>query len=178
MKVMRRNAVARAAAAAVLALGLGLATGARADEGDEPTPWDRGRVSLSLALASEDAFGHSYFLAGVGVGYYVLDGLEVGLDGTHWFGDDPSISMLSPQVRYVAVPLRWPVLPYVGGFYTHYFIGSPFEDFDTIGARVGLLYHQGGGLVVGIGGIAERIISDCNEDCTSIYPELSFGFSF
>jgi hypothetical protein len=166
-------------ACACLAFALfGASRLAHADDGEAPTPWDRGRISLSITLASEDAFDESYFLVGAGVGYFVLTGLEVGLDGVHWFGGDPGISVLSPQLRYVAVPLGWPLLPYVGAFYTHYFIGDPFEDFDTVGARLGAVYHQGSGLIVGVGGIAERIVSDCNDDCTSIYPEVSVGFSF
>jgi hypothetical protein len=173
---MGRNA-AFAAAALGASLVLGAST-ARADDGEARTPWDRGRIAISLSLGSEEAFGDDYFLVGAGVGYFVLDGLEVGVDGVRWFGGDPGISVVSPGLRYVAVPLGWPVLPYVGGFYTHYFIGGPFEDFDTVGARLGLVLHRGGGLILGGGAIAERIVSDCNEDCTSIYPELSVGFTF
>lgn len=150
---------------------------ARADDG-VPTPWDRGSIAVSFGVASQEAFDEDYFHVGAGIGYFVADGLELGFDGAHWFGGDPGISLASPHVRYVAVPLGWPLLPYVGGFYAHYFIGDPFDDFDTIGGRFGALYHQGGGLVVGVGGAVERVVSDCNDDCTSIYPEVSIGFSF
>lgn len=171
----------RNAALAAAGLGVSLLLGpsaARAEPGPDGTPWGRGRIALSLSVGSEEAFGDDYLLVGAGVGYFVLDGLEIGLDGVRWFGGDPGISVVSPGLRYVAVPLGWPVLPYVGGFYTHYFIGGAFDDFDTVGARVGLVLHRGGGLVVGVGAIAERIVSDCDEDCTSIYPELSIGFTF
>ena len=173
---MGRNA-AFAAASLAASLALGAST-ARADDGGEPTPWDRGRVALSLSIGSQEAFADDYLLVGAGVGYFVLDGLELGLDGVRWFGGDPGITVASPGLRYVAVPLGWPVLPYVGGFYTHYFIGGPFDDLDTVGARVGFVLHRGGGLVLGVGAIAERIVSDCDEDCASIYPELSIGFTF
>jgi hypothetical protein len=173
---MGRNAALSAAAlGASLVLGDGIA---RADDDQARTPWDRGRIALSLSIGSEEAFADDYLLVGAGVGYFVLDGLEIGLDGVRWFGGDPGISVVSPGLRYVAVPLGWPVLPYAGGFYTHYFIGAPFEDFDTVGARVGLVLHRGGGLVLGVGGVAERIVSDCDEGCTSLYPELSIGFTF
>lgn len=172
---MGRNAALTASLGASLVLGPSTAA---ADDGEARTPWDRGRIALSLSLGSEEAFGDDYFLVGAGVGYFVLDGLEVGLDGVRWFGGDPGISVVSPGLRYVAVPLGWPVLPYVGAFYTHYFIGGPFDDFDTVGGRLGLVLHRGGGLVLGVGVIAERIVSDCDEDCTSIYPELSIGFTF
>jgi len=173
---MRRYGFHLVAAALVLASS----APARAQDGEEsePTPWDRGSISLSLALSTQDSFGDSYFVVGAGAAYFFLPGLAVGLQGVQWFGGDPDVTVVSPDVRYVAVPLRWPLLPYVGGFYTHYFIGDPFADADTLGARLGLLYHQGGGLVVGVGAAFERFVSDCNDDCSALYPEVSVGFTF
>jgi len=180
--VMRRNdsklAAALLAAALVGGPGPGSSTAHAQDEESESTPWDQGSIGLSIVLASQDAFGDSYIVVGAGVGYYFLPGLEVGLQGVQWFGGDPSVTVVSPELRYVAVPLGWPLLPYVGGFYTHYFIGDPFADADSVGTRLGLMYHQGGGLIVGVGAAFERFVSECSDDCSTIYPEISVGFTF
>jgi hypothetical protein len=168
------------AGALVLLVLFAAASVAHADDedGKEPTPWDQGSISLSIMLASEQSFDDSYFLVGLGAGYFVLDGLELGLEGVQWFGGDPSVTVVRPQARYVVTPLGWPLLPYLGGFYTHYFVGDPFADLDTVGARLGAVFNQGGGFIIGGGAVAERIVSECDDECTSIYPEISVGFTF
>jgi len=179
--VMRPNDSRLAPVAAALVAGLlgpGSST-ARAQEGEsESTPWDQGSIAVSIVLASQEAFDTSYIAIGAGAGYYVLPGLEVGLQGVKWFGGFPSVTVVSPEVRYVAVPLGWPLLPYVGGFYTHYFRADPYADFDSVGARLGLMYHPGEGLIAGVGGAFERFVSECFDDCSTIYPEISVGFNF
>jgi hypothetical protein len=175
---MRRNARPLSALVLVSAV-IGFTAGtARAQDDEEPTPWDQGSVSLSLVVSTQDSFGDDYFVAGAGAGYYVLPGLELGGSAVRWFGGDPGITQVSPHVRYVAVPLGWPLLPYVGAFYTHFFIEDAPPDEDTVGARLGLLWHQGTGLVFGVGAAFERFVSDCNDDCSTVYPEVTVGFSF
>ncbi|MBS1124629.1 MAG: hypothetical protein H6Q90_6857, partial [Deltaproteobacteria bacterium] len=115
---------------------------------------------------------------GLGVGYFVLDGLEVGLGALHQFGDGPSISQLSPSLRYVAQPLvgRSPLIPYTGVFYRHWFIGSALADVDTVGARAGLLYVSGQ-FVLGLGVVVERTVSTCDADCVQVYPDFTISLS-
>lgn len=175
---MRRNAASLAAAVLASTLLLSRTALAQDEEEREPTPWDQGHISLAIVVSSQDSFGDSYFVVGGGAGFFVVDGLELGGRVVRWFGGDPGITELSPHVRYVAVPLGWPLLPYAGAFYTHYFIEDIFPDADTVGARLGMLYHQGGGLTVGVGAAYERFVSDCEDDCSTIYPEVSVGFSF
>ncbi len=175
---MRRNAAPLAAAVLAATLLTAAGTARAQDEEPEPTPWDQGHIGLSIALSSQDSFGDSYFVAGAGAGFFVLRGLELGGSVVRWFGGEPGITVVSPHVRYVAVPLGWPLLPYVGAFYTHYIIDDAFADADTVGTRLGMLYHQGGGLIVGVGAAFERFVSECDDDCSTIYPEVSVGFSF
>jgi hypothetical protein len=175
---MRRNARPLAALVLVCAIGLAAGTARAQDDDEEPTPWDQGSISLSLVVSTQDSFGDDYFVAGAGAGYFVLPGLELGGGVVRWFGGDPGITQVSPHVRYVAVPLRWPVLPYVGAFYTHFFLDDGLADADTVGTRAGLLWHQGTGLVFGVGAAFERFVSDCNDDCSTVYPEVTVGFSF
>ena len=162
---------------------LGLATPARADDPapDEPpplkTPFDRGKFSLSAGGGSQTLLGSSYFAVGASAGYFVLDGVEIGLGALHEFGSGPSISKLTPMLEYVAQPLvgKSPVIPYVATFYNHWFIGGQ-SDVDTVGGRAGLLYVSGQ-LVLGLGAAYERIVSACVMDCSSIYPDFTISLA-
>jgi hypothetical protein len=143
-----------------------------------PTPFDRGKVGLSIGGGSQTSLGHRYFAIGGGVGYFVLDGVELGLAGLHQFGDGPSISKLTPSLRYIAQPLvgRWPLIPYVGGFYNHWFIGDDIDDVDTVGTRGGLVFISGQ-LVLGVGVVYEHIVSTCSDDCDAIYPDFTISLA-
>ena len=153
---------------------------ARGDDTPRPTPFDRGRIGISLGGGTQTNFDTSYVWLGAGVGYFVLDGLEVELDGVHEFGNGPSISMLSPSIRYVAQPLvgSWPVIPYVGASYAHWFFGGGYGDVDTIGARAGVLYISGlrvGAIVLGLGAAYDHVLGSCITGCDSVYPDVTIG---
>src|SRR5436190_19196437 len=102
-----------------------LATPAFADDEQPPlkTPFDRGKLSLGLAGGTTSSLGYRYYLIGAGLGYFVLDGVELGAGGLVEFGDGPSIAKVTPSLRYIAQPLvgKWPVIPYVGAFYNPWF---------------------------------------------------------
>jgi hypothetical protein len=173
---------------AIAAVVFGITAGsARADEEEGEvvarerprTPFDRGRLGLSLGGGSGTAYGERYYAIGGGAGYFILDGIELGASASHQFGAGPSISKLSPSLRYIAQPLvgRSPVIPYVGAFYTHWFIGDDFVDVDAIGTRVGGVLISGS-LVIGLGIAFERIVSTCPMDgCWSIYPDFAISLS-
>jgi hypothetical protein len=76
-----------------------------AEPSTRKTPFDRGRFGLSFGAGSQTAFGARYFAVGGGAGYYVLDGVELGLGAQHQWGDGPSISRVTPSLRYVVQPL-------------------------------------------------------------------------
>lgn len=150
-----------------------------------PTPFDRGRISIAGGGGTSTTFNHHYVVIGGGVGYYVLDGVELSLHGSHQFGDFTSVSELSPQLRYVAQPLfrTSPVVPYIGVFYNHWFIGDDYNDVDTVGVRAGGLFTSGT-LMFGLGVVVEHVLTDCAEDggrCVvvddAIYPDVTFGFA-
>jgi hypothetical protein len=169
---------------ALLVLAVLCSIGQRARADDEPedkreTPFDRGRMNLGVGGGSTQAFGERYFGLGAGFGYFVLDGLELGVSALYQFGDGPSISKVAPQIRYVAQPLvgKWPLIPYVGTFYTHWFIGESFADVDAVGARGGLLYVSGH-VLLGLGVAVEKTVSECVEDCTTAYPDLTISLAF
>jgi hypothetical protein len=143
----------------------------------EYDPFARNRVQLSVFAGVSNSGTTTYGQLGVGVGYFLLDGLELGLGSDIWFGD-PTIVNLTPGLTYVfhMVPT---IKPYLGSFYRHAFI---FEatDLDSVGARAGL-YFVGGHTYVGAGVVYERWLGCENEtfvDCDEIYPEVVLAFAF
>ena len=173
--------------AALLALTL-LALGSQAsaervlllEPPPRPTPFDQGRFGLSISGGSTNNFGERYTAIGGGVGYYVLDGLQLGMSFIEEFGDGPNLFKLSPNVQYVAQPLvyKWLLVPYVGAFFNHWFVGDNFPDVNTVGGRLGLLYVGQSRIVIGGGIAVERVVSECSQDCTDIYPDFVIALSF
>ena len=140
-------------------------------------PFEQGSFSVSLRVATGGFGSDRYYVIGASTGFFVVDGLELGLTFEQWFGAEPDISKLSPHVRYVFhfVPT---VHPYLGAFYRHWFIGSNIDDVDTLGARLGFLILAGSNFVVGGGVVYEHIVSECQDDCWDIYPELIVSLMF
>lgn len=157
-----------------------VAGAAHADGGldDPPTPFDRGHIGFSVGAGELSTLGYNYLSVGAGVGYFVLDGVEIGLSAVHEFGGGPSINEVSPSLRYVARPLvrTWPVIPYAAVFYNHWFLDSGYRDVDAIGGRAGLL-RLSGRMVIGLGIAYEHTISTCTS-CDSVYPDVTLGFTF
>lgn len=148
------------------------------DEPPRVTPFDQGRFGLSFGAGSQNTLGEKYYGVAGGMGYYVLDGVELGLGTAHQWGDGPSITRLTPSLRYVAQPLvRYsPVVPYVGVFGSRYFVYEGNADVNTLGGRAGLIY-VGGSVLLGLGVAVERIVSECTEDCTSVYPDFTLSLA-
>jgi hypothetical protein len=143
------------------------------------TPFDQGRFGLSGGGGTTSAFGMRYYAVGLGATYFVLDGVGVGASTQVDWGTGPTMLRVSPELRYVAQPLvgRWPVIPYVAGYYTHWFVAERIDDVDAIGTRGGLLYISGS-IILGLGIGYEHLVSDCAVDCSTLYPDFSIGFSF
>jgi hypothetical protein len=146
---------------------------ARADE--PPMPFAQGRFRISGGGGT--TFGGGGFVLALGFGYFVLDGLEVGLDGDIWLGGDNLMGSLSPQVRYL-LPYIYPVIPYAGIFYRHIFIEKPWDDQDYFGGRLGLLISMQNRFMIGGGIVLQYALEDYGEDRFDYYPEISFNFTF
>ncbi len=73
-------------------------------------PFADGSMRLSVVVGSGYAFNESYLIVGVGFGYFVSNGLELGLDVENWSGSSPHITKVSPEIRYV-VPTSSAVKP-------------------------------------------------------------------
>jgi hypothetical protein len=146
--------------------------------------FSQGRSRFSLNGGSTGNFGNQYIFIGAGYGYFIADGLEIGLDGSYFFGDDPSIGVLSPNTRYIFWQLD-AITPYVGAFFERQFLGeyqgTDLDDIDSVGARGGIVYTAGRTFMTA--GIAYAKVLDCEEntqvqlECERIIPEFGFGFS-
>ena len=154
-----------------------------ADSGgdDSAGPFSKGSIRLTLLVGTGSTIDDTYLILGGGPGYFIVDGLEIGLDYEAWIFAEPVMHRLSPETRYVfhMIPV---IKPYIGVFYRHTFVPDDrYDDFDHVGARGGLYYvPKGGRVFVGGGAIYERLL-DCEEgallDCDEVYPEIFVGVS-
>ena len=144
------------------------------------SPFGKGAMHGSFTAGWGRSFGQDYLMVGAGLGRYIRNGMELALSYEAWFGSDPSVSKLTPEIRMVLARAQRLAIPYVGAFYRRTFIGSDIDDLNSVGARAGI-YKGGGRSYVGFGGVWEKYL-DCDEktyeDCTTFYPEGSVGVSF
>jgi len=137
-----------------------------------------GNTRLTVLIGTGSTGTDQYMILGAGVGRYLVDGLELGLDYEAWLFGEPTLHRLSPELRYVLhfVPK---LQPYVGVFYRHTFVND-YDDLDSVGARAGVIFAPGR-VVLGAGAVYERQLS-CEDgqllDCDDVYPELTVGVVF
>jgi hypothetical protein len=140
--------------------------------------FSQGRTHLFVGGGSGQDFSETYFVLSLGVSYYVIDGLGVGLAYERWTGADPGMYKITPSVQYVFQQL--PLKPYLGAFYRRTSIEN-LPDLDSVGGRAGVYFQGGRNFHVGIGGVYESYL-DCSKstyrECDSLYPEVSFTFAF
>ena len=140
--------------------------------------FDKGSSVATLSLGSGQYFSEDYFILGAGIGYYLIDGLEAGLDLDVWTGGDPSIYEVTPKLTYVYDNSSH-VKPYIGAFYNRTFIEDR-EDSNALGYRVGFYAPAGNRAHIGIG-VVHTELQDCSDSvfysCSDTYTELSFLFS-
>lgn len=140
------------------------------------TYFAQGRSRLSLYGGWGTAFNNSYFVLGAGAGYYVLRGLEVGVDGEAWMGSTPQIQKITPEIRYI-IPTNTSIFPYIGTFYRRTFY-QDLEDLDSVGGRFGVYTPMSERVYLGVGGVFERQLN-CNtqiyDHCSVVYPEFSIS---
>lgn len=103
--------------------------------------FSKGASSFGVVVGSGSAFDENYFILGAGLGYYVAQGLELGVDAQYWFSAEPEITKVTPKITYVFSPLG-SINPYVGAFYRRTFYGDgdingqSVEDLNSYGYRL------------------------------------------
>lgn len=152
---------------------------ARAADVAGTAAFHQGSLRVSLLFGGGRAFDRDYRVFGAGIGYYVVDGLEAGLEAETWQGNDPGITRVSPQLMYV-FPLGREARPYAGAFYRKSFIDG-YKDLNDAGGRAGMLFLLGGSAYLGAGLVYERHIG-CDravyDSCSEAYPELLIALIF
>ena len=142
-------------------------------------PFSQGSKRGTLILGAGQSFDESYFILGVGAGYYVLDGLEIGLNWQTWLGGDPRINQLTPEITYV-FRNKSNFDPYLGVLYRKTWI-SGFDDLSAYGGRAGVYIPMGPRFFVGVGAVYLKY-TGCSEseykDCSDVYPEFTFSIPF
>lgn len=138
----------------------------------DPGPFAAGHTRFGLMVGWGQSGNDDYLLLGLGVGYYLVNGVDIGVDGEAWLGSEPGIYKISPGIRYVAYQVPR-FKPYVGVHYRHVFVTDDFEDRDALGGRAGVYYASQAGTYIGAGVVYDRYM-DCDiGDCDDLYPEIS-----
>jgi hypothetical protein len=143
------------------------------------SPFDKGTSSVAFTLGSGSAFNDNYIILGLGYNYYLVNGLNLGIQFNLWLDGNPSVYQVAPEVNYVFYQVP-KVKPYIGAFYRRNYIEG-YDDLDAVGYRGGIYIVSGGGSYFGIGGVYSEY-QDCNEtvysDCSTTYTEVTFMLSF
>jgi hypothetical protein len=147
---------------------------------DSASPlFSAGNARLSIAFGGATAFNRDYSVFGLGAGYFVADGIEVGLDVEQWFGNSPHIEQVSPQLR-VVLNTGGKFKPYVGAFYQRTYIEN-YRDLDTVGGRAGVYVVAGRNMYFGAG-LAQDVHLNCDRtvyaSCSETFPELLIAVIF
>jgi hypothetical protein len=141
--------------------------------------FSQGRTHLVVTAGSGSAFDETYFVLGLGVSYYLINGLSVGLNYESWSGGDPTMYKITPSVQYVFHQMQ-AVKPYVGAFYRRTSVDG-LPDLDSWGGRAGVYLSAGRNFYIGAGLVYESYL-DCTKSvyrsCDSTYGEASFTVAF
>jgi hypothetical protein len=152
---------------------------ARGEIGAGTTLFARGQTRLSLTAGYGSLNDKDYAVLGLGAGYYLLDGLEAGVDGEAWLGSKPHLYTISPEARYVLFQTQQ-FKPYIGGFYKRTFYDS-LTNRDSAGARAGVISSLSDHAYLSAGLVYEHFFhcdSSVYSTCSQVYPEIGLSFSY
>jgi len=116
------------------------------------------------------AYGQTYGSANVGAGLLVRYGIAPNVELGYAFGNSPTLWSLRPGVTWY-VPVS-NVRPYLGAFYTRWFVGDGQPDQNGIGGRAGFSL----GRVISLGVTYDHAFG-CDRNCDSWTPMISAGLS-
>ncbi len=138
--------------------------------------WSLRRLRIWGTLGATFAYGEGSVSLGAGVGYFVYGGLLPTLDVGFSFGSSPTVFMLKPGVDWF-LPVPGGVVPYVGGYYAHWFVSGGFLPQDAWGVRAGLSFASVGPVTFLLGIAYERVFTNCTGTCAYWVPQVAAGFA-
>lgn len=145
--------------------------------GPDPGPFRKGRVRVGFYAGAGESFSQTYAIFGAGLGYYLFNGLEAGIDAEGWVFQSPEIWKVTPQVRYVLWQVA-PIRPYVGAFWRQTYVGDNYPDYSSWGGRAGIAVNKGGSYMA-VGLVYEKYNNYTGPgDASNVYPEIAFWLSF
>jgi len=144
--------------------------------------FQEGNVGLGIVVGSGTATTsegtQNYTLAGVGVDYFIVDDMSVGLGYMGWFGASPSLNQVTVSSTYY-LPADEKYHPYFGAFLRETFMSSGYEDYESYGAKVGLAVAFSKKSYLAIGIVQEFYANThYGDESSTTYPEIVFAFSF
>ena len=142
--------------------------------------FEKSRSSVGVVAGTSYSYGNQYTILGVGVDYFLANGLSVGVGYRGWFGGDPSINQLTIASSYY-IPLSKKFRPYIGGFIRETFVDyDKFgnENYESYGGRAGLAIVMSPASYVSLGYVYEKYGDGIFGDDSSSYPELVFSLAF
>lgn len=142
-------------------------------------PYQQGNIRNWLSLGKSGAFDNEYFLLGFGVGFFVIDYLELGVEGQYWLGETPAIQKIGLQSQYI-LPVNFPLKPYAGIFYRNTTVSGK-KDMHSNGFRAGLYYNPGPSFILGLGVVHENYLTGDkseHDEYDRTYPEFVISGTF
>ena len=138
-------------------------------------PWWT-RLRLYANLGATSAYGSTYGALGLGVGYAVGFGLVPSLQLGVGFGGSPTVVSLQPGLDWFA-PVPGPLRPYVGAYWSQWFVGSGYDDQAAYGFRFGLGFARLGPSMFTLGLAWERAYAGCTSGCSFWIPQVGAAFA-
>jgi hypothetical protein len=144
-------------------------------QGAEPE-WTVRRLRVWATLGATFAYGQGTVSLGGGAGYFVYGGLLPSLDLGVSFGSGATVFMLKPGLDWF-LPVPGGVVPFVGGYYAHWFVSQPYLPQDAWGARGGFSFASVGPATFLVGIAYERVFTNCTGTCAYWVPQVAAGFA-
>lgn len=141
-------------------------------------PFDQGRFRFRAGGGGGGIIGGGGISIGVGVSYFVADGLSLDFDVDHSFTSNLNVTRVSPGVTYTFVN-DGGILPFVGAFYRRW-IDWGGTNQDSVGGQLGVAMRRTG-IFLNVGLSYEKVL-DCSGDefldCNIIAPILGLSAGF
>jgi len=134
------------------------------------------RLRIWGTLGASFSYGQAAISLGAGVGYFVYGGLLPSLDLGLAFGDSPTVFMVKPGLDWF-LPVPGGVVPFVGGYYAHWFVSSGYLPQDAWGIRGGFSFASVGPATFLLGIAYERVFTNCFGTCAYWVPQVAAGFA-